>query len=101
MILHPKLGNDFADQLSHDRKSRTTELSETTIPTAFVTALMLAAAMRRLPSPSGTSTCAATSVEVAARGRHNSFAAYHEPTVRLRQFLDGSAELSAEALCFR
>jgi len=44
MIHHPNLGNVFADQLSMTEKP-TTELSETTIPTALVTALMLAAAM--------------------------------------------------------
>jgi hypothetical protein len=42
MIRHPRLGNDFADQLPC-QKSLTTELSETTMPTALITALMAAA----------------------------------------------------------
>src|ERR1700756_1268111 len=41
----------------------------------------------------GTSTCAATASQIAARGKDNSFATYHEPTVQLRQFLNGSAEI--------
>jgi len=45
MIHHPNLGNDFADPVVRDRKGAPPELSETTIPTALVTALMLAAAM--------------------------------------------------------
>ena len=44
MIHHPNLWNDLADQLSM-AENRTSELSETTIPTALVTALILAAAM--------------------------------------------------------
>jgi hypothetical protein len=44
VIHHPNLGKDFTDHLSMT-ESRTTELSETTIATALVTALMLAAAM--------------------------------------------------------
>jgi hypothetical protein len=30
-------------------------------------------------------------IEVAARGKDNSFPTDHEPTIQLRQFLDGSA----------
>jgi hypothetical protein len=51
------------------QKSRTTELSETTMHTALVTALMLAVAICLLPSPRGTSTSDANaSRDVAADG---------------------------------
>ena len=33
------------------------------------------------------------SIEIAARGKDNSVAAYYKPTVQLRQFLDGSPEI--------
>ena len=31
-------------------------------------------------------------IQLAARGKDNSFPTYHEPAVQLRQFLDGSAD---------
>src|SRR5258706_4337634 len=92
MIHHPKLGNDFADQLSMTEKSHhrtlghynTHRLSHSThVGGSNVTA---AESQRHVPK-------CGCGVEVAARGKDNSVMTYHETTIQLRQFLDGSPEI--------
>src|SRR5580698_3310157 len=92
MIQHPKLGNDFSNQLS---------MTEEPYQRTF-----------RDDNSHGFGNCAHVGggdvtaakserhvhlrgyrIEVAARGEDNSFATHNEPTIQLRQFLDGSAKI--------
>jgi len=75
---HPNLGNDFGNKLSM-QKSRTTELSETTMPTALVTALMLAASNVTACRDQRNVHLRGHRVKVAARGKYNSFMTYTNP----------------------
>jgi hypothetical protein len=92
MIQHPDLGNDFADQLSMTEKPHHRTLRDDN-----------SYGFGNCAHVGGGDVTAAESqrdvhlrghgVEVAARGKDNSGPTYDEPTIQLRQFLDGSAEI--------
>src|SRR6267378_5620159 len=92
MIHHPHLGNDFANQLSMTEKShqRTLGNHNTHCPgdsTHVGGGNVTAAESQRHVHLCG------HSIEIAASGKENSFAAYHEPAIQLRQFFDSSPEI--------
>src|SRR5580704_8952813 len=92
MVHHPNLRNDFTDQpsmaeKSHHRTLRNYNAHRLGHSTHVGGGNMTAAEPQRHVHLCG------HGVEIAARGKDDAFATYHEPTVQLRQFLDGSAEI--------
>ncbi len=92
MIHHPNLGNDFANQLSVTEKAYQRTLGDhdthrTGDSTHVGGGNVTAAEPQRYVHRCG------HSIEVATRGKENSFAAYHEPAVQLGQLFDRSAEI--------
>jgi len=92
MIHHPDLGNDFADQLSMTEKSHHRTLGNHNTYRVGDSTHIGGGNVTAAESQRHVHLCG-HGIEVAARGKDNSFAAYHEPTVQLRQFFDGSAEI--------
>src|ERR1700730_9676043 len=83
LVLHPKLRNDFADQLSmteksHHRTLRTHNAHRFGSRTHVGSRNVTAAESQRHVHLCG------HGVEVAARGEENSVVTYHEPTIQLR-----------------
>src|SRR5258708_7100542 len=92
MIHHPDLGNDFANQLSVTEKAYHRTLGDHNTHRLGDGAHVgggnvTAAESQRHVHFRG------HSIEVAARGKENSFPTDHEPAIQLRQFLDRSAEI--------
>ena len=92
VVHHPHLRNDFTDQLSmaeksHHRTLRNYHAHRLGHSTHVGGGNMSASESQRRVHLRG------HGIELATRRKHNSFAAYHKPTVQLRQFLDGSAEI--------
>src|SRR5580658_3667378 len=92
VIHHPNLGYDFADQLSmtekpHHRTLRNHNTHRVSDSTHVGCGNVPAAESQRYIHLCG------HGIEVAARGKDNSFPADDEPAIQLRQFLDGSAKI--------
>src|SRR6202041_1620210 len=100
MIHHPKLGNDFADELpmaekSYDRTLRNHDADRLGYGAHVGSRNVTAPETHRYLHLCG------PGVEVAARGKHNSIVADDEGTVQLSQFLNGSAEIEISDLAQR
>ncbi len=92
MIHHPNLGNDFADQVSMTEESHHRTLRNDNSHGFGNCAHVGGGDVTAAESQRHVHLCS-HGVEVAARGKKNSFTTYHKPAVQLRQFFDGSAEI--------
>src|SRR5580700_1800541 len=92
MIHHPDLGNDFANQVSVTEKAYHRTLGDYNAHRLGNGAHVGGGNVTAAESQRHVHLCG-HGVEVAARGKDDALATYHEPTVQLRQFLDGSAEI--------
>ena|SRR5882672_12311279 len=87
MFHHPNLGNDFADQLSMTEKSHHGALGNHNAYRFGNSTHVGGRNVTAAESQWHVHLCG-HSIEVAARGKENSFPTYHEPAIQLRQFLD-------------
>src|SRR5579863_6604301 len=92
MIHHPKLRNDFTDQLSvtknaYDGTFRNHNSNGFSNCTHVRGGNMTATESQRDLH------FRCDSIEIATRGKNNSCLTYHEPTIELSQFLDGSPKI--------
>ena len=92
MIHHPDLGNDLANQLSMTEKSNKRTLGNHNTHCAGNSTHLGRGKVTAAESQRHVYLCG-HSIEVAAHGKENSFAANHESAVQLGQFFDGSAEI--------
>jgi len=92
VIHHPNLGNDFADQLTMTEKPHHRTLRDDNSHGFSNCAQVRGGNVTATESQRHVHLCS-HGIEIAARGKENSLATYHEPAVQLRQFLDSSAQI--------
>jgi len=97
MIHHPHLGNDLAHQVSVTEKPHNRTLRHDNSNGSGHCAHVGGSNVTAAKTQRHVDFCG-DSIEIAARGKDNSVAAYYKPTVQLRQFLDGSAEIDSRAI---
>src|ERR1700733_12179258 len=92
VIHHPNLGNDFADQLTVTEEPHHRTLRDDN-PHGFGNCTHIGGGNVTAAESERDVHLRGYRVEVAAGGEENSFPTDDEPTVQLRQFFDGSAEI--------
>jgi hypothetical protein len=92
VIHHPKLGNDFSDQMSMAEEPHHRTLRNYNANGFGHSAHVGGGNVTTAKSERNIHLCGHR-VEVAARGQDDSVVTHHEPTIELRQLLNGSAKI--------
>ena len=92
MVHHPNLGNDFADKLSMTEKPHQRTFRNDN-PHGFGNCAHVGCSDVAAAESERHVHLRVYRIEVAACGEDNPFATHNEPTIQLRQFLDGSTEI--------